>query len=94
MTGYILPCEGLRSALDALCLLADFVEQAELGVIQLSGKVDVDLVRVDETSGFLPEGVLFGQALFADVHGLGECVDTGSSSRVPRGRRAPEDAHR
>ena len=33
-------------------------------------------MRVDETSGFLPEGVLFGKALFADVHGLGECVDT------------------
>ena len=64
-----------RSALDSLCSLADFVEQAELGVVQLSGEVDVDLVRVDETSGFLPEGVLLFQALLADVHGLGEVVD-------------------
>ena len=38
------------SALNTLILLANFIEQAELGVIELSGEVDVDLVRVDKTS--------------------------------------------
>ena len=47
--------------------LSDFIEKTKLGVIQLSGQVDVDLVRVDETSGFLPEGVLLCKALLADL---------------------------
>ena len=56
-------------------LLTDFIEKTKLGVIQLPGQVDIDLVRVDETSGFLPERILLRQALLADVHGLGRSVD-------------------
>ena len=43
-------------------------QKSKLGVVELLGKIDIHLMRVVETSGFLPERILLLQAVVADFH--------------------------
>ena len=69
-------CENRSGICHLHFLLSDLIEQAEFVVIELLGQVDVDLVRVHQTAGFLPKCILFLQAVFTDIHGSGRLIDT------------------
>ena len=71
--------EGLLSRMAALSLQmlhTHLFQKFALNLVEFFGKIDVDFVGVDESSGFVPEGLLFLFADFLDLHDAGRGVYT------------------
>ena len=43
---------------------AHLVKQLDLGIVELSGKIHIDLMRIDETLRFIPKGILAAFTIF------------------------------
>ena len=77
-----------------------FIQKIRLHLIQAVWKIHIDLMRIHQTSGLVPQGSLLIDTMLTDIHKRRRCVDTlsfvkychpsdGSFSRSPVDQRSP-----